>query len=95
VVLLDAGYDNHTNLRTELGALGLSYAAGILSSTSVSAPGPPKRDVAQPVPQFCTVACLVAWEFLAGFGAADQALGRRTVMASMPLSGMERRLPLV
>jgi SRSO17 transposase len=47
VVLLDAGYGNHTNLRTEIGALGLSYAAGILSSTSVWAPGttllPPKR----------------------------------------------------
>jgi SRSO17 transposase len=47
VVLLDAGYGNHTNLRTEIGALGLSYVAGILSNTSVWAPGtkplPPKR----------------------------------------------------
>jgi len=47
VVLLDAGYGNHTNLRTQIRALGLSYAAGILSSTSVWAPGteplPPKR----------------------------------------------------
>ena len=47
VVLLDAGYGNNTNLRTEIGALGLSYAAGILSSTSVWAPGtgplPPRR----------------------------------------------------
>ena len=47
VVLLDAGYGNHTNLRTQISALGLSYAAGILSSTSVWAPGteplPPKR----------------------------------------------------
>jgi SRSO17 transposase len=47
VVLLDAGYGNHTNLRAEIGALGLSYAAGILSSTTVWAPGteplPPKR----------------------------------------------------
>jgi SRSO17 transposase len=47
VVLLDAGYGNHTNLRTEIGALGLTYAAGILSSTTVWAPGmqplPPKR----------------------------------------------------
>jgi SRSO17 transposase len=46
-VLLDAGYGNHTKLRTEIGALGLTYAAGILSSTSVWAPGaaplPPKR----------------------------------------------------
>jgi SRSO17 transposase len=39
VVLLDAGYGNHTKLRTQIGALGLSYAAGILSSTSVWAPG--------------------------------------------------------
>src|ERR1700681_2781807 len=47
VVLLDAGYGNHTNLRTQISALGLSYAAGILSNTSVWAPGttplPPKR----------------------------------------------------
>ena len=47
VVLLDAGYGNHTNLRTQINALGLSYAAGILSNTSVWAPGtkplPPKR----------------------------------------------------
>ncbi len=39
VVLLDAGYGNHTKLRGELGALGLTYAAGILSSTTVWAPG--------------------------------------------------------
>ena len=47
VVLLDAGYGNHTNLRTQISALGLSYAAGILSNSSVWAPGtkplPPKR----------------------------------------------------
>jgi SRSO17 transposase len=47
VVLLDAGYGNHTRLRAQIGALGLSYAAGILSNTSVWAPGtrplPPKR----------------------------------------------------
>jgi len=47
VVLLDAGYGNHTALRAQIRALGLSYAAGILSSTSVWAPGteplPPKR----------------------------------------------------
>jgi len=46
-VLLDAGYGNHTTLRAQISALGLSYAAGILSSTSVWAPGtaplPPKR----------------------------------------------------
>jgi len=47
VVLLDAGYGNHTRLRTQIGALGLSYAAGILSNTSVWMAGikplPPKR----------------------------------------------------
>jgi SRSO17 transposase len=47
VVLLDAGYGNHTKLRTQISALGLSYAAGILSNTSVWPPGttplPPKR----------------------------------------------------
>src|SRR5258708_24130077 len=47
VVLLDAGYGNHTSLRTEIGALDLTYVAGILSSTTVWAPGtqplPPKR----------------------------------------------------
>src|SRR2546425_9194539 len=39
VVLLDAGYGNHTSLRTDISALGLTYVAGILSSTSVRAPG--------------------------------------------------------
>jgi SRSO17 transposase len=39
VVLLDAGYGNHSALRAQISALGLSYAAGILSSTSVWAPG--------------------------------------------------------
>jgi SRSO17 transposase len=47
VVLLDAGYGNHTGLRTQITGLGLSYAAGILSHTTVWAPGtkplPPKR----------------------------------------------------
>lgn len=39
VVLLDAGYGNHTSLRTAIGALDLTYVAGILSNTSVWAPG--------------------------------------------------------
>jgi SRSO17 transposase len=47
VVLFDAGYGNHTDLRTQISALALSYVAGILSSTSVWAPAtkplPPKR----------------------------------------------------
>ena len=47
VVLLDAGYGNHTNLRTQISALALTSVAGILSSTSVWAPAtkplPPKR----------------------------------------------------
>jgi SRSO17 transposase len=46
-VLLDAGYGNHTRLRTEIGVLGLTYVAGILSSTTVwtsdTGPLPPKR----------------------------------------------------
>jgi len=47
VVLLDAGYGNHTSLRQDISALGLRYVAGILSSTTIWAPGteplPPKR----------------------------------------------------
>ncbi len=47
VVLLDAGYGNQTNLRQDIGALGLSYVAGVLPNTSVWAPGteplPPQR----------------------------------------------------
>jgi SRSO17 transposase len=39
VVLMDAGYGNDTKLRTEIGALGLGYVAGVQSSTSVWAPG--------------------------------------------------------
>jgi SRSO17 transposase len=39
VVLLDAGYGNHSNLRAALTALELSYVAGVLSSTTVWAPG--------------------------------------------------------
>jgi SRSO17 transposase len=39
VVLLDAGYGNHTRLRVEITALGLTYVAGILPSTTVWRPG--------------------------------------------------------
>lgn len=46
VVLMDAGYGCNTSLRAGVGALGLSYVAGILPNTSVwpdgSAPLPPK-----------------------------------------------------
>ncbi|MCP1845746.1 SRSO17 transposase [Bradyrhizobium sp. USDA 4524] len=46
VVLMDAGYGNNSDLRTEITALGLTYVAGLLSSTTVWAPGtgplPPK-----------------------------------------------------
>src|SRR5262249_30993625 len=49
VVLVDAGYGNHSELRAALTALELSYVAGILSNTTVWAPGtgplPPKRCV--------------------------------------------------
>lgn len=47
VLLLDAGYGNHTVLRTQISALALTYVAGLLSSTAVWAPDtkplPPKR----------------------------------------------------
>ncbi|MGY2803882.1 SRSO17 transposase [Bradyrhizobium sp. USDA 4506] len=43
---MDAGYGNNSDLRTEITALGLTYVAGLLSSTTVWAPGtgplPPK-----------------------------------------------------
>ncbi len=46
VVLMDAGYGNHSRLRAAVTGLDLTYVAGILSSTSVWAPGtaplPPK-----------------------------------------------------
>ncbi|MGY4626803.1 SRSO17 transposase [Bradyrhizobium sp. USDA 4486] len=46
VVLMDAGYGNNSDLPTEITALGLTYVAGLLSSTTVWAPGtgplPPK-----------------------------------------------------
>ena len=47
VVLKDAGYGNSSELRTGITALGLTYVAGILSTTTVWAPGtgplPPKK----------------------------------------------------
>src|SRR6516162_7621294 len=47
VVLMDAGYGNNSELRAEITALGLTYVAGILSNTTVWAPGsgplPPKK----------------------------------------------------
>ncbi len=47
VALLDAGYGNNSELRSEITALELSYVAGILPSTTVwapdTAPLPPKR----------------------------------------------------
>ena len=39
VALLDAGYGNNSELRADIAALGLSYVAGILSNTTVWAPG--------------------------------------------------------
>lgn len=39
VALLDAGYGNNSELRTEITALELTYVAGILSTTTVWAPG--------------------------------------------------------
>jgi SRSO17 transposase len=39
VVLMDAGYGANTRLREEIGALGLSYVAGIPPQTSVWPPG--------------------------------------------------------
>jgi len=39
VALMDAGYGNNSDLRADITALGLSYVAGILSNTSVWAPG--------------------------------------------------------
>jgi SRSO17 transposase len=48
-VLMDAGYGPHSDLRTAITALGLSYVAGVLSNTTVWAPGtgplPPKPSV--------------------------------------------------
>jgi SRSO17 transposase len=39
VALLDAGYGNSSELRADISALGVSYVAGILSNTTVWAPG--------------------------------------------------------
>jgi SRSO17 transposase len=39
VALLDAGYGNNSELRAAITELGLTYAAGILSTTTVWAPG--------------------------------------------------------
>ncbi|WP_454629856.1 IS701 family transposase [Bradyrhizobium cenepequi] len=39
VVLMDAGYGNNSDLRAAITALELSYAVGILSNTTVWAPG--------------------------------------------------------
>jgi SRSO17 transposase len=39
VVLMDAGYGNNSELRADITALGLGYVAGILSNTTVWAPG--------------------------------------------------------
>jgi SRSO17 transposase len=42
LVLMDAGYGNDTRLRTEITALGMSYAAGIGPNTSVWPRAPPR-----------------------------------------------------
>jgi SRSO17 transposase len=47
VILMDAGYGPHSDLRTAITELGLTYVAGVLSQTTVWAPGtgplPPKK----------------------------------------------------
>src|SRR5215472_5888831 len=54
VVLMDAGYGNDTELRTQLTALGLRYVAGIGPQTSVWPPGtgplpaPPGKGLGRP-----------------------------------------------
>jgi SRSO17 transposase len=54
VVLMDAGYGNDTELRTQLTALGLRYVAGIGPNTSVWPPGagplpaPPGKGIGRP-----------------------------------------------
>ena len=54
VVLMDAGYGTDTELRTQLTALGLRYAAGIGPKTSVWPPGtgplpaPPGKGIGRP-----------------------------------------------
>ena len=54
VVLMDAGYGNDTELRTQLTALGLRYVAGIGPKTSVwppgtgSLPAPPGKGLGRP-----------------------------------------------
>ncbi|MEH2471212.1 SRSO17 transposase [Nitrobacteraceae bacterium AZCC 2161] len=39
VVLMDAGYGNNSELRADITALGLAYVAGVLSTTTLWAPG--------------------------------------------------------
>jgi SRSO17 transposase len=55
VVLMDAGYGNDTRLRTQITALGISYAAGIGPNTSVWPPGaaplPPQTRAGRGRPQ--------------------------------------------
>ena len=54
IVLMDAGYGNDTELRTQLTALGLRYVAGIGPNTSVWPPGtgplpaPPGKGIGRP-----------------------------------------------
>jgi SRSO17 transposase len=55
VVLMDAGYGNNTELRSEITALGISYIAGIGPNTSVWPPGtgplpaPPGKGFGRPL----------------------------------------------
>jgi DDE superfamily endonuclease len=44
VVLLDAGYGNNSELRADITALGLTYAAGILSTTPLGWRGCPAAE---------------------------------------------------
>ena len=55
VVLMDAGYGNDTELRTAITALGMSYVAGVLTTTTVWPPGtaplPPQTRAGRGRPQ--------------------------------------------
>lgn len=56
LVLSDAGYGNDTSFRDEVSALGLLYAVGILSSTTVWPPGlepQPARGKGRPPTRLC------------------------------------------
>jgi SRSO17 transposase len=92
VVLMDGGYGNNSELRADIAALELTYVVGILSNTTVWAPGtgplPPKTWSGRGRPPKLL-------QRDAGLGQATRARPAQARLAHDRMAGSQRRAPVL